>query len=196
VTPEDQTEPGRSRDARCRQRPAQGHTTFLLGREVSSGPIRNREVFERSTDYFGQPIAEIRAMASPTGSDGPGLNGVSIGPTTGASRSKRPSAMSTWPCRRVRGCVRALRRFGLLLVEKDLDRSRLKPTRRWISIRITPRRTTRAESQHLWRPAPRRCSHIEQASGSIALSKLYIHFSARLILSPANRNGLGAVQGA
>jgi adenylate cyclase len=44
---------------------SKAHDYFLLGREVLFGPIKNREVFERSTDLFEQAIAEDPSYGEP-----------------------------------------------------------------------------------------------------------------------------------
>jgi adenylate cyclase len=44
---------------------SKAHDFFLLGREVLFGTIRNREVFERSTDLFAQAIAEYPSYGEP-----------------------------------------------------------------------------------------------------------------------------------
>jgi adenylate cyclase len=44
---------------------SKAHDSFLLGREVLWGTIRNRDVFERSTDLFAQAIAEDPSYGEP-----------------------------------------------------------------------------------------------------------------------------------
>src|SRR6266404_620970 len=44
---------------------SKAHDFFLLGREVLFGTIRNRDVFERSTDLFAQAIAEDPSYGEP-----------------------------------------------------------------------------------------------------------------------------------
>ena len=44
---------------------SKAHDFFLLGREVLWGTIRNRDVFERSTDLFAQAIAEDPSYGEP-----------------------------------------------------------------------------------------------------------------------------------
>jgi adenylate cyclase len=44
---------------------SKAHDFFLLGREVLFGTIRNREVFERSTELFAQAIAEDPSYGEP-----------------------------------------------------------------------------------------------------------------------------------
>ncbi|HYM32285.1 MAG TPA: adenylate/guanylate cyclase domain-containing protein [Candidatus Cybelea sp.] len=44
---------------------SKAHDLFLLGREVLWGTVRNRDVFERSTDLFAQAIAEDPSYGEP-----------------------------------------------------------------------------------------------------------------------------------
>ena len=110
---------------------------------------------------------------------------------TGAVRSKRPSAISAWPCRRVRrspSCITSPRVFYLLEEGSRPIRGRGGRGAR-ISIRTTLRRTIHAASSYIYggaasrRRSPYRAGH---AARSDAASTFTPTFSARPTWSPAS----------